>query len=146
MKLFFGKLAKFQCFLSFLIAKFWKKSKLKFSFTRFFLKFQYVAKNIVRCWISFLNSCSHQFVCLFVCFFVFNFLCRHCFYFATKVRKFSRNYTKKTKKTKKFQNFRLKKSELSLQKKTPVLISPNLAKLSYGLSPLQLHHKIDQKN
>jgi hypothetical protein len=31
------------------------------------------------------------------------------------------------------------------KKKKLVLISPNLAKLSYGLSPLQLHHKIQKK-
>jgi hypothetical protein len=40
--------------------------------------------------------------------------------------------------------FQVENKQMFAQKKTLVLISPNLAKLSYGLSPLQLHHKIDK--
>jgi len=40
--------------------------------------------------------------------------------------------------------FQVQKSKFSLQNKTLILISPNLAKLSYGLSPLQLQQKIDK--
>ncbi len=41
--------------------------------------------------------------------------------------------------------FQVENKWIFAQKKTLVLlISPNLAKLSYGLSPLQLHHKIDK--
>jgi hypothetical protein len=60
--LFFWQIGKISVFFEFSNRQISKNnSKLKFSFIGFFLKFQYVAKNIVRCWISFLNSCSHQF-------------------------------------------------------------------------------------
>ncbi len=54
------------------------------------------------------------------------------------------NIVKITLKKPKFPEFQVGKSEFSLDIKTLILISPNLAKLSYGLSPLQLHKKIDK--